>query len=144
MTEHWYGFLNLESRHPVTEAGFESVVQGLEDPSKLAPGSSALSYSGLETPAPLDHPHHTLVRTGPSGEVSRVYIDPRTHLPALLAIDGPNGELLERYVFRDVLPDLPELALAEAFDPNARWGPPRGLLGRIARGSENPAPETPR
>jgi hypothetical protein len=131
------------SRHPVTEAGFASLVRGLEAPQGTA-GGSALSYTGLETPAPLDHPHHCLVRTGPSGEVSRVYLDPKTSLPMLFAVDGPNGELIERYVFRDVVANPPELASADAFDPNARWGPPRGLLGRIAGGAESPADSTPR
>jgi hypothetical protein len=131
------------SRHPVTEAGFDSLVRGLEAP-RGTTGGSALSYSGLETPAPLDHPHHCLVRTSPSGEVSRVYLDPKTSLPMLFAVDGPNGELIERYVFRDLVPNPPDLAAAEAFDPNARWGPPRGLLGRISGGADAPADSTPR
>ena len=123
------------SRHPVTEAGFDPLILGLEAPEGSL-GVSALAYNGLGTPPPLDHPHHCLTRTSASGEVSRVYIDPRTHLPALFAVDGPNGELLERYVFRDVLANPPDLAANEAFDPNARWGPPRGLFGRVARGAD--------
>jgi hypothetical protein len=131
------------SRHPITEAGFDSLIQGLEGP-QGAPAGSKLSYIGLETPAPLDHPHHGLVRTGPSGEVSRIYLDPKTYLPMLFAVDGPDGELLERYVFRDVVVNPPDLAAANAFDPNARWGPPRGLFGRIAGGPDRPADSTPR
>ncbi len=46
-----------------------------------------------------------------------------------------SGELLERYLFRDVKPDLPELATADAFDPARRWAHSvaSGLLGRLAR-----------
>jgi hypothetical protein len=46
-----------------------------------------------------------------------------------------SGELLERYLFRDVKPDVPELAAANAFDPAKRWGNSvaSGLLGRLAR-----------
>jgi hypothetical protein len=131
------------SRHPITEAGFDSLIQGLEAPQDASAGST-LNYKGLETPAPLDHPHHCLTRTGPSGEVSRVYLDPKTYLPMLFAVDGPDGELLERYVFRDVVVNPPDLAAPDAFDPNARWGPPRGLFGRIAGGPDRPADSTPR
>lgn len=129
------------SRHPITEAGFEPLVRGLEDGLK-ATGADALSFAGLQTPSPLDHPHLCLVRTAPSGEVSRIFIDPRTHLPAVFSVDGPDGSMLERYVFRDLLPDPPELLATGAFDPSARWGPPRGLFKRVARGN-SASPEAP-
>ena len=58
------------------------------------------------------------------------------------------GELLERYVFRNPRYDLPELAQADAFDPNLRWGPPKGFLNRLAKANgtddKDPAPSQPR
>jgi hypothetical protein len=131
------------SRHPITEAGFEPLIRGLEE-AQQTPGPTGLVYGGLETPAPFDHPLHCLIRVARSGEVSRVYVDPETHLPGLFLARSSSGELLERYVFQDVRPDLAELRTAEAFDPNARWGPSRGLLGRIARGADSTTATPPR
>ena len=131
------------SRHPVTEAGFASLVEGLENALK-APAASSISYAGLEAAEGLDRPHHCLVRTSPSGERWRIYLDPGTHLPSLLQATDSGGELLERYLFRDVRSNLPELASAEAFDANSRWGQPRGLFGRIARGDSPDTPPSPR
>ena len=128
------------SRHPVTEAGFDSLVGGLEDAVR-APAGSGLDYAGLQAADGLDGPHHCLVRKAPSGEVWKVYLDPQTHLPSLVHVVDANGDLLERYAFKDVRPNLPELASVEAFDANARWGQPRGLFGRLAKGeSPGPAP----
>jgi len=130
------------SRHPVTEAGFDSLVQGLE--TSLKTPQSGLVYTGLETPEGFDHPLHCLARVTPSKESWKVYLDPTTHLPALVqAIDG-QGVLLERYAFVDVRPNLPELAGVEAFDVNARWGQPRGLLSRLTRGDQPAEDQTPR
>lgn len=130
------------SRHPVTEAGFDSLVQGLES-ALNAPAKEGLNYSGLETPDGFDHPLHCLSRLTPAGENWRVYLDPQTHIPALVHVVDARGALLERYSFRDLRPNLSELATADAFDPNARWGQPRSLLSRLARGdqpSEEPSP----
>jgi hypothetical protein len=126
------------SRHPVTEAGFDSLVEGLEN-GLNAPTSSAISYQGLETPKGLARPAHCLVRTTPSGEHWQVYLDNQNHLPALVEAVDSRGQLLERYVFLDVQPDPVELADRDAFDPNARWGQPRGLLGRLTGGGGHPA-----
>ena len=124
------------SRHPVTEAGFESIVASLEE----ALRSSGLEYLGMETPVPLDRPHPCLARRTPAGERWRAYLDPTTHLPAMVRCESANGDLQELYVFRDVRPDLPELAAADAFDPDARWGPPKGLFSRLSRGGDAPTP----
>ena len=127
------------SRHPVTEAGFDSIVASLEEALKST-GGPGLEYAGLETPEPLDRPHHCLTRTTTAGERWRAYLDPRSHLPAMVRCESANGDLQELYVFRDVQPDIAELATTAAFEPNARWGPPKGLFGRLSRGNDAPVP----
>lgn len=126
------------SRHPITEAGLDTVVANLEKTITLSGqgdmSRGRLSYAGLENPGPLERPCHKLVRITPSGETWHVYIDPQTNLPAMVQATDLQGELLERYIFRQPRTDLPELASADAFDPDRRWGPPKGLLGRLARG----------
>jgi hypothetical protein len=131
------------SRHPVTEAGFDSIVEGLENSVK-AGEASRITYAGLELADGLEQPHHCLTQSSPSGEQWRIYLDPTTHLPSLIVAKDAGGELLERYLFRGVRPNLPELASNEAFDTNARWGKPAGLFGRIARGDSNEPSTTPR
>jgi Protein of unknown function (DUF1571) len=135
------------SRHPVTEAGFDSLVEGLEN-ALNAPAASGISYAGLETPAGRDRPAHLLTRTSPSGEKWRVFIDTQTHLPTIVQAVDSNGELLERYLFHDLRTNPLEIASADAFDPVARWGQSKGLFGRLtgnAGGGEAPGTDpTPR
>jgi hypothetical protein len=131
------------SRHPVTEAGFDSLVEGLENALK-DPSNAGLTYSGPETAEGLDGPHPFLIRKTPSGETWKVHLDPQTHLPSMVLAVDSKGDLLERYLFKEFRPNLPELALAEAFDANARWGQPRGLFGRLAKGESPEPPASPR
>ncbi len=128
------------SRHPVTEAGFDPLIASLEEAARRPDGGLVLV--GLETPATFDRPLRRLDRVAPSGEHWRAWFDPKTSLPALVECSAGTGELLERYTFRDFQADPAELATAAAFDPNARWGPPRGLLGRLGRGAEPANPAT--
>jgi hypothetical protein len=125
------------SRHPITEAGLDTIVTSLEgalkDRNASDPAAGQLTYEGLKTPDGLDHPCHSFKRLQPDGETWLVAIDPKTQLPALVEAIAPGGELLERYAFRDLRANLPELAKAEAFDPNGRWGEPQGLFSRLAR-----------
>jgi hypothetical protein len=127
------------SRHPITEAGFDSIIRDLEQ-ALQSPGTATVTYAGMETPAPLDRPHPCIVRTNAAGEVARVYLDPESRFPAFVEVKTATGDLLEHYVFRDIRVDLPELADAGAFDQEARWGPARGLFGRVARGTEEKTP----
>ena len=54
-----------------------------------------------------------------------------------------NGDLLERYIFREPRVDLPELAAADAFAPDLRWaGSKGGLLQRLARSGTAAPPAT--
>jgi hypothetical protein len=119
------------SRHPITEAGFDALVATLEH---ATPGAST-TYLGVETPPDLGRACHTIERRNAAGETWLFYLDAQTSLPAMVVGTSKSGELLERYLFRDVKPDLPELASADAFDPSKRWGSSvaSGLLGRLAR-----------
>ena len=126
------------SRHPITEAGLDPIVASLEQ----ADRAGTLVDLGMQTPPPLDHPHHALMRTTPEGDVWRAYIDPASRLPMLVECQGRNGELLEQYLFRDIQANPPELASNGAFDPDARWGAPRGLFGRMAAKTDDPAPDS--
>jgi hypothetical protein len=136
------------SRHPITEAGFDTILANMEkglarDRGGPGPGGT-IRYAGLETPQGLDSPCHKITRVTPDHEEWVVYLDARTYFPALVQANAANGDLLERYVFRDVQPNLAELATPAAFDPDARWGTSKGLFQRIARsaGADAPSAET--
>ena len=83
------------------------------------------------------------MRTTPSGETWALYIDPESQLPVLVQAVDAKGELLERYVFRNPRYDLPELAQADAFDPNLRWGPAQGIPQPPGQGQRQPTTRTP-
>ncbi|WP_435015293.1 DUF1571 domain-containing protein [Tundrisphaera sp. TA3] len=123
------------SRHPITEAGFDSIIAAMER-AVASPGPAPLTFAGMETPVSMDRPHPCLVFTNAAGEVAKTYLDPDSHLPVVVEVKAANGDLLEDYRFHDVRIDVPELAQADAFDQDVRWGPARGLFGRIARGND--------
>ncbi len=131
------------SRHPVTEAGLDSIVDGLENVLR-ATSVGDLTYSPAESAQGLEGPQPCLQRTSPAGERWRIFFDQATHLPSLVEARDAQGQLLESYRFRDVRANPPALAAADAFDPDARWGQPRGLFGRIARGDADRPPSEPR
>lgn len=135
------------SRHPITEAGFDTIVGNLENALKPGhPGGKAV-YHGLEQPNQLTKACHKITRKAVSGELWSVYIDPDTKLPALVQAENPDGTLAERDVFRNIKLDLPELARADAFDVDKRWSTSGGMLARLARAAarveSNAAPVTP-
>src|SRR5262249_11271597 len=109
------------SRHPITEAGFDTIVQNLEislEKSKRGARSGGnISYGGLNQLAGFSQPCHKIVRVTPSGETWLVYLDPDTQLPAMIQGNGASGDLLERYVFRNIKTNVAELASRQAFDP---------------------------
>ena len=119
------------SRHPITEAGFDSLLVGLDE-GVAARGPDRARYLGMEAPEGLNRPCHKLVRTTPDGQVRTLYLDPQTHLPALVTLLAADGSLLESYRFADLKPERTELATATAFDPDARWGAAPGFLSRLA------------
>jgi hypothetical protein len=131
------------SRHPINEAGYEVIVDRLE--SYLRPDASSsgeavkFTYQGREQVAGLAKACDKIVRVNAVSEQWLVYIDPDSHLPALIQGTTANGDLLERHVFRDPVTDRPDLLKPEAFDPMARWGQPKGFFQKLARaGASNP------
>jgi hypothetical protein len=134
-------------RHPITEAGFETVLAKLtktiEENKAGDTTHGRISYAGLAQPESLDHPCHKILRVTATGEVWQIFLDPETKLPALVQANAPTGELLECYVFHEVEPDPSELASEDAFDPNRRWGEPKGLVSRLAGGVLNTGNEPP-
>lgn len=134
------------SRHPITQAGFDNILVNLKktiEENKAGDESHGrISYGGIDQPESLDHPCHKIVRVTANGETWHVFFDPGTMLPAMVEAKDSDGDLLERYLFRDVRPDPKELAAADAFDPDLRWGPPKGLLTRMARGPAAKKPQT--
>lgn len=133
------------SRHPITEAGFDTIIGNLEKNAAQsaaggAPPDGRLTYGGLENPGQLPRPAHKLIRVTPTGETWTVYVDPKSNLPVLVEGTAVNGDLLERYLFGEPKTNLDELLSADAFDPERRWGKPSGLLSRLARaGAAKPA-----
>lgn len=125
------------SRHPISEAGFETIVSDLEKNIAQAaagdPNVGKLTYEGLENPGQLAQPSHKLKRVTPTGETWLVFIDPTSKLPVMVEGTAQNGDLLERYHFGPATIDPESLAAADAFDPAQRWGRSNGLLSRLAR-----------
>lgn len=126
------------SRHSIKEAGLDTIVQNLKnsidqvDAANAAQGRAA--YRGIEKPPGLDQPCHVFTRKSPNGETWTVFIDARTMLPRMIVAKDPKGQLDEKYIYHDVIENPAELAAADAFDPDRRWGSGGGLLSRFARG----------
>ena len=61
----------------------------------------------------------------------------------MVVAQDSHGQLIERYVYREIRENPTDLAVASAFEPDKRWGESKGLLGRLARaaaGTNQPAP----
>ncbi|MBV8486652.1 MAG: DUF1571 domain-containing protein [Planctomycetaceae bacterium] len=132
------------SRHPITEAGFDTILdklfQYMDDMRQASAKGGKLAYRGLERPKGLDKPCHLIERISPDGETWSVFLDPSTLMPAMVtAVKTGSGELIERYTYRNLRPNPSELASADAFDPDKRWGESKGLLSRLARSSNTSA-----
>jgi hypothetical protein len=141
------------SRHSITEAGFDTLVanlrKALAQEDSTNPGRGQSVYRGIEQPPGLDRPSHRFTRRSPSGETWTVYLDGRSMLPCMVLAQDAKGELEERYLYHEVRANPVELVAADAFDPDRRWGEPKGLLSRFARAAAggkptNPGPEAAR
>jgi hypothetical protein len=132
------------SRHPITEAGLDAVLDRLEESLRAHEGGSAagerMTCGASVTPKEVGRPCRTITRSTADGHNWVIAVDEQTALPALVRETAANGDLLELYVFRNFTPDPPALAEAAAFDPDGRWGASRGLLGRMARGTKPASP----
>ena len=126
------------SRHPITEAGFDTIFENM---SRAMNSSEAganregkLVYRGLERPKGMDQACHLLERKTPSGETWQVFLDTRSLMPTVVAaFQTQGGELIERYTYRNVRANPTDLAAADAFDPDKRWGESNSWLSRLAR-----------
>ena len=134
------------SRHAITEAGFDTIIENLQKArrgaTKEQPARESLEYKGVETTKGIDAPAHHFVRTTPAGETWNIYLDSRTMLPRLVSAEDSRGELVERYVYRDVRENPPELKTAGAFVPDQRWGESKGLFSRLAGTVAGPSQPT--
>lgn len=128
------------SRHPIDEAGIDSIVGHMERWVEQAPAKA--QYLGSEIPPSYGRPCQKLKFEGDDGEIRLVHLDAQTHLPVLVRISAANGDLLEDYSFREIRTDCPELARAEAFDPNSRWGPIKGRANKRKPAETPSEPET--
>jgi hypothetical protein len=132
------------SRHKITEAGFETILENLRkaqrDTTEEGPDGADLEYKGVETPGGIDQPCHHFVEHSATGQTWNVYLDSRSMLPRLLLAEDSRGELLERYVYRDVRENPAELVSAASFEPDKRWGDSKGLLSRLARAAAGATP----
>ena len=131
------------SRHSITEAGFDTTIENLrksQDGSQK-PDMGRLAYKGVEKPPGLDRPSHVFTSRAPSGETWTVFLDTSTMLPCMVVAKDASGELDERYIYHEVRENPTDLATADAFDPDQRWGQSKGFLSRFARataGSDSP------
>jgi Protein of unknown function (DUF1571) len=131
------------SRHPITEAGFDTILENLfkflEPKAVAAASDGKLVYKGIDQPRGLDQPCHLVMRVTPKGETWQVYLDTRTYMPAMVsAVQTSSGQLIERYTYRNLRLNPVELAALDAFDPDKRWGESKGWLSRIARVAGTP------
>ena len=76
------------SRHPITEAGFDTILDNLfrflEPKTAAAASDGKLVYKGIDRPKGLDQPCHLVERVTPKGETWQVYLDTRTYMPAMV------------------------------------------------------------
>lgn len=127
-----------KSRHPITEAGADSVVERLTETLNLQKtnhqNAGQLQAERLTDPTlgPIDRVTHRTFQ----GELWVVDLDATTGLPLTIHATDAQGQLLEHYEFRGYQLNQAELMTADAFDPNARWGQ-QNLLGKFARGNSD-------
>jgi hypothetical protein len=125
------------SRHTIAEAGFDTIFNNLQaqlvPPGETPPGGK-LIYKGLQKPEQVDQSCHLIQRTTPTKEVWKVYLDAKSLMPVVVTAHQEDGELLERYTYTSLQANPDQLAAADAFDPDKRWGEAKGgLFSRIAK-----------
>lgn len=127
--------VRAKSRHPINEAGFDAVVERLNETLNLtrrnAPNAGQISVQSAMEPNVGQVDRITHLTT--TGETWVVDLEAKSGLPLTIHATDNSGKLLEHIEFRNFQFNLAELQTAAAFDPNARWGQPK-LLGGLARG----------
>jgi hypothetical protein len=124
------------SRHSIKEAGFDTILSHMSDGAikgdRTGASGGKVTYEGVIRSEGENRPCHRFVRVAPNGEKWEVLLDTRTLLPRSVLAHDSRGELLEKYTYGDVKQNPVELASANAFDPDSRWGKPAGLFSRLA------------
>jgi hypothetical protein len=124
------------SRHSIAEAGLDRIIENLRKASEQPVGPSGqhkdLVYHGLESVPGSTTPSHRFTHHTLTNETWTVYLDQQSLLPILVYAKDANGDLIERYHYQTVRENPPELATADAFSPDRRWGEPKGFLSRLA------------
>jgi hypothetical protein len=130
------------SRHPISEAGFDVLLRNLENSLRPHEDGTAtvarLSCEGPVTVPEIGRPCHKITEVRRNGETWLVCLDAESLLPVLVRGSAPDGALLELYQFGNIRLNVPELSTAAAFSPEARWGK-GGVLGRLARSGSDSA-----
>ncbi|MDR3618147.1 MAG: DUF1571 domain-containing protein [Paludisphaera borealis] len=124
------------SRHTIGEAGFDTIFDNLFKqlvPAGTPTPGGKLVYKGLEKPKEIDQTCHLIQRTTPTKEVWKVYLDTKSLMPVVVTAHQEDGELLECYTYTQLQPNPEQLASADAFDPDKRWGEAKGLFSRLAK-----------
>ncbi len=87
------------SRHSITEAGLDTVVENLRKAEQHAGDSGKhdeMEYVGLKTAPGFDRPCNQFVIRSVSGDLWKIFLDPRSDLPCMVIAEDPRGELIER------------------------------------------------
>ena len=133
------------SRHPISEAGFDTILRNLKktiDENKAGDQSHGrIAYAGRVQAEQLDHLCHKISRVTGNGETWEIFFDPESLLPLMVQAHAHGGDLLERYYFRDIKTDPPELLADSAFDPVQVLGRSKGIRGRLSAGPSAGNPE---
>ncbi len=119
------------SRHSITEAGFDVMLKELLLADSNDPG--AVVYKGLVNLPGANGKAHEFVHHTPNNEDWTVAIDPASYLPVHVEARDRAGNLIERYHYSGLKPNPDSLNVADAFDPDKRWGRSDGVLSRFAR-----------
>ena len=123
------------SRHPISEAGFDKLLAKLERTVQESENGSmeiaTLSYEGAVEVAEVGRLCHRITEVRSNGETWVVCLDTESLMPTQVRGVAADGALLEMYLFTDISFDVPELATPTAFVADARWGK-GGLLNRLA------------
>jgi hypothetical protein len=124
------------SRHPIQDAGLETVLQGLSrtlerHASRQTEPGETLHDGGVQALDPDRVPCRKIIQRNAKGETWTVGLDPSTGLPLLVLGLAPNGDLLERHQFFKYESNPSGLAEATAFVPSKRWGEAKGLIPRL-------------
>jgi hypothetical protein len=135
------------SRHSISEAGFDTIFENLFKQLPAAggpePAGGRLVYKGLAKPKELELSCHLIERTTPTKDVWKVFLDVKSLMPVVVTAHAEDGSLLESYAYTKLQPNPEQLASADAFDPDKRWGESKGLFSRLAKAASDAQPSAP-